>query len=343
MWPLTETTTNQNTFSASVVAALTSVGLCRLTTTQVTFTNREVSVETEFAARNRDGLEKLLSYVRRGSTGRIFLSVINRNFVEFARSWMCNMELLKIDVSTVVWVATDAVAWEAMRAVKGVEVFLLQGMSGAEDEERGSTYGTPGYWDLMLSRAKLVRELLNRGVSVLLFDADQVWLKSPMEDVNNAIVDPDVDVVGTVVSMEEVGGNFVFLRATNRTLVMYSALCDMFEEDYLKHGMDKKDSSTRGKIRNDQTILSSFVHKNEKWRGIYQCKFHALDRDLFLDGRWYKGAYRSNPRTHNPTIINNNYIEGNNDKIIRAIKFGHWFLAQDNQTCSMPNPVKGLQ
>lgn len=307
----------------------------------MTFANHDVELETDFAARNRHGLESLLSYVRTGSSGTIFLSVINRNFISFARSWMCNMELLNIRVKTVVWVATDVVAYDAMKVIPGVQAFLLQGMSGAENEKRGSKYGTPGYWDLMLSRAKLVRELLDRGVSVLLFDADQVWLQSPMYDVSRAVLDPEVDVVGTVVSMEEVGGNFVFLRATNRTRVMYSALCDMFEEDYLKNGMDKKDSSSKMKIRNDQTILSSFVHKNDKWKKLYRCKFHALDRDLFLDGRWYKGAYRSKPRTHYPVIINNNYIEGNDEKIKRARKFGHWFLSADNQTCAKPADVKG--
>jgi len=309
---------------------------------EVHFVPKLMTDESDFAKANREGLGQLLNYSRRYSTGRMLLSVINRNFVPFARSWMCNQEVLGFHPEHVLWVATDQEAYDAMSSVEGAQTIFLHGMGRQEETEEGLNFGTPGYWDLMLSRAKLVRELLDRGVSVLVFDADQTWLQDPMPTLEEALGDPRVDVIGTLVTGDEIGGNFVFLRATNHTQVMYHDLCDNFEGEFLARNMDTRTDTNKELMPNDQTILSHFVYKNKQYAAKYQCEFVVLDRDLYLDGIWYRGKYEDRPRTHYPIVVNNNYISGLANKQKRAVEFGHWFLDDDGVTCIRPEEVRGL-
>lgn len=52
-----------------------------------------------------------------------------------------------------------------------------------------------------------------------------------------------------------------------------------------------------------------------------------------LTTRWYKGAYRTNPRTFDPILVNNNFVEGNEEKIKRAVQYGHWFYDVKHHNC----------
>lgn len=159
-----------------------------------------------------------------------------------------------------------------------------------------------------------------------------------MSIIRDELQDPEVDVVGTVVSLDEVGGNFLHFRPSRRTRKMYHALCDEFETDYAKYKLGERNSTFSRSIRNDQTILSSFLVKNEKWKEVFRCRLGTLDRDRFVDGRWYEGKY---PHRKDPIVINNNYKKSQTKKIDRAKKAGHWFV-QDDGSCVLPDRIQGL-
>ena len=70
-------------------------------------------------------------------------------------------------------------------------------------------------------------------------------------------------------------------------------------------------------------LLSENRFKDES-ETLSECWFPISD---FPNGLWYQGKVDSD----NPVVIQNNYIKGNDRKIERAKKFGHWFLGVDDE------------
>ena len=65
-----------------------------------------------------------------------------------------------------------------------------------------------------------------------------------------------------------------------------------------------------------------------------------LPKSKYVSGRWYDGGVRQDSaevrayvRQHGvPYVINNNWIIGNENKIKRAKRWGHWFLQDFNNS-----------
>lgn len=239
---------------------------------------------SKFLRNHKESFDKMLQYAKLEQGGELAISLVNYNFLPFTRSFMCNVDLFKIRPKGLAWITNDKKALKELEKDKSYGTFYI-GFEGGE-ADRGTTFGTAGYWELMISRAQLVLELLLNNVTVLLFDSDQVWLKDPLVYVAEVIKDAEVDVVGVLTSQNEVGGNFVYLRPTSRVKEMYSALVNMFEADYEKKNIRQLGIKADQTIQNDQTLLSSLVHRNEKWKAKFQCVFRSLDSDIFPDGRY---------------------------------------------------------
>ena len=62
-----------------------------------------------------------------------------------------------------------------------------------------------------------------------------------------------------------------------------------------------------------------------------------LDECHFARGEWYQiEAYRI--RCPHPKVIQNNYLVGNAEKVIRAKQWNHWFLDSDGK-CLLEIPL----
>lgn len=67
----------------------------------------------------------------------------------------------------------------------------------------------------MLERTRLVRDFLDNGVAVFAFETDQVWLRDPLPFVQRIGYSADEgDIVGTLDTLHEIGGNSLFLNPT---------------------------------------------------------------------------------------------------------------------------------
>lgn len=295
------------------------------------FEGRKVEQKQQISAAN---LDRIIELGRRQG-GSVSLTVVNSAFVETARSWICNVDAAGIRPPGVVWITTDDTAYEALREVSNSQTVRMTEFRGGQ-ARAGTSYGTPGYWLLMLERTLLIRAILERGIGVFAFETDQIWLRDPVPFVQRLIHSGDeVDVVGTLDSRHEIGGNFLYLNPTLSTRRVWREVCRRFERAYKGSKMEGHSARVRRYMENDQSTLTKLIFFDEKFKTRNPVVFRALDTELFVDGRWYdkKSKKYLSARSRSPIVINNNFLIGIDNKKKRATEHGHWFLKSDGKTC----------
>lgn len=295
------------------------------------FVGREVKRKQEIGEEN---LKRVIE-LGRSQGGSVSLTVVNSAFVETAMSWICNVDAAGIRPPGVLWITTDEVAYGALRNVKDSQIVRMTEFKGGS-ASKGTSYGTPGYWLLMLERTRLIRAILDRGVGVFLFETDQVWLRNPIPFVKRLVHSGDeVDVVGTMDTRHEIGGNFLYLNPTLSTRRLWGEVCRRFAKAYKDNKMDSHTSRYKRYMENDQSTLTKLIFFDEKFKSMNPVVFRALDIELFVDGRWYEDASKkyTSSRSRSPIVINNNFLIGIDNKKRRAQQHGHWFLKADGKTC----------
>ena len=295
------------------------------------FRGKSVVVKSKISPENLDRIVEL----GRRMGGAVSLTIVNEAFVETARSWVCNVDVAGIRPPGVIWITTDDKSYETLSQVPDSYAINMQEFKGAQ-ASTGTSYGTPGYWLLMLERTQLVQEILQRGVGVFLFETDQIWLRDPVPFVQRLIHSGDeVDIVGTLDTRHEIGGNFLFLNPTLATRRLWSEVCRRFEKAYLDNRIAQRSSSRHKYIENDQSTLTKLVFFDEAFKAKNPVVFRTLDTERFVDGRWYNGRAKStkapfylSKASQSPIVINNNFLIGINNKKQRAIENDHWFLTE---------------
>lgn len=302
------------------------------------FKGDAVSISTSIS------VESLRRIVELGAQGDGFISmtVVNKAFVATARSWICNVDEAGFRPPGVVWIVTDTESRDALQTIPGSETVYLEEFRGG-NETTGTSYGTPGYWLLMLERTRLIREILDRGIGIFAFETDQIWLRDPVPHVKRLIDNGDeVDVVGTMDSRHEIGGNFLFLSPTMATKRLWREVSTRFEKAFYALKMHKRTSLRHHYMENDQSLLTKLIFFDESFKHRNPVVFRALDTELFVDGRWYeypRAKVYSSKRSRSPVLINNNFLIGIEAKRKRALSNGHWFVESDNKTC-IPSAVR---
>lgn len=264
--------------------------------------------------------------------GVVSFTMVNKVFIDTARSWLCNVDLGNMRPRGLLWAVTDRETEEEMRKVDGTEVLMLDEVKGGK--ETGHEFGNPGYWRLMLERTALIGEILRQGIALFAFETDAIWLEDPQPYIDE-LVWQDADIVGTINTRQEVSGNFFYLRPTLATRRLWDEITERFSSAYHSTNWSAKASTSWTYIENDQSQLTKLVLRNDTWRRSYPLSFLTLDMELFVDGRWYspeKGFYTSK-RAREPVVVNNNFAIGVKEKTERAKKTGHWFWDEKEKQC----------
>lgn len=263
---------------------------------------------------------------------RVSITFVNEAFLETARSWMCNTNTGGFRPPGLTWIAIDEVSYNALREDRSSRVVRF---SSIDDRKDGLLFGRAGYWRLMLERVHLIRDLLYAGVSVLLFETDQVWLRNPIFTVEKMIGSgTGVELVATLDAGRQLAGNFLYFRPSLQMRKVYEKVCLVFEEEYKRKKVDSWGPANHSLIDNDQSILSNLVLYNNEFRHKFPITLRILDQEMFACGRWYRNgtAPYNTVRSRSPTLINNNWIQGTTAKKLRLMKHGHWFLT--NGSCN---------
>lgn len=261
----------------------------------------------------------------------ISLTIANEAFLETVKSWLCNVDEGGFRPPGLVWVALDNKSYYHLSEMSNSHTVRLsneEGRGGALD------FAQAGYWFLMLERAYLVRDLLCEGISIFLFETDQVWLRDPLPTIRRLQGNGnEVDLIATLDIGRELGGNFLFLNPSLPMRKLYREVCRRFENKFRMKNVESWHSSKRVLIGNDQTILTHLALYDQLFKRKFPIVLRVLDQDLFVCGNWYRNSSKyNNTRARSPIMINNNWISGVENKKQRLISFGHWFLS--NGTCN---------
>lgn len=322
------------------------------------------------AGRNyREALRKIREFGRSRGTRMVSFTLVTRSFLETSMSWLCNVVVLDITPPAMVFVASDeGVANEVKRFLSKharveqdcVVISMegtMKGVKGKGGKYDGNLdFGSEEYWNLMLVRTILLRDILNNGVSILAFETDQMWLSSPMgyirEEIGHRRASGGVvedyrisDMVVTLNSRNEVAGNFLYLGSSVGTRQLMDVVVERFFSSYTSYvkgmGEGRKGSGFKY-IDNDQSLLTELVLQQD-WAYSLRfpnVKYQVLNRELFVDGRWFmdfedengkrtkRRRYYTSESSLYPVVVNNNFIIGVEKKKRRAERFGLWFVEE---------------
>lgn len=274
-------------------------------------------------------INSLLDFAgKHGNT--VSFTIVNSLFIPIAKSWICNVDVGHFRPPGIVWMTTDDESFEEMKKIPDSYAVRANELEGAKN---GTNFGSFGYWLLMLERTTLIRDILNQGCTVFLFETDQVWLRDPLPYIHRLLhSEQEIDLVGTLDAGRAIGGNFLIIKPTLTMRKIYMEICQRFENTFERF---KDSSRVNSLIQNDQSILSNLVLYEEPFRSRYPVLLRILDTELFACGRWYHGkAGKYNTvKSRSPILINNNWISGISKKTNRLKQFKHWFL-DENDICS---------
>lgn len=264
----------------------------------------------------------------------VSLTIVNEAFLETVESWLCNVDEGEFRPPGLVWVAMDDVSYIQLNNIPNCHTVRL---SGGKGRKRPLDFGKAGYWCLMLERAYLVRDLLNEGVAVFLFETDQVWLRDPLPFIRRLRGNGnEVDLVATLDAGRELGGNFLFLNPSLPMRMLYKEVCRRFENEFQKSKVETWQPDQGRLIGNDQTILTHLALYDHNFKRKYPIILRILDQEQFACGQWYRNPEKYNTtRAKSPIMINNNWITGIARKKARLISYGHWFLTNGKCNSSL--------
>lgn len=262
----------------------------------------------------------------------VSLTMVSSKFIELTRSWLCNVQRGGFVPDNIYWIVLDKISKKAMDATGiGQTVDLTDAINSGNMDIVNILYGQPSYWRLMLLRTRLIRDLLDRGLDVFLFETDQVWLQDPFKFIRREL-HAGADMVGTLDTQHNIAGNTLLLRSVLPTRRMWREVYSRFLASYETNRIDTMSRHSETFVQHDQFQLSDLLMFNTEFRQDYPVALALLNSQLFVGGSWYSGFY-SSEESKRPIIVNNNFISGTEKKKARAIIFGHWFLKRDNRSC----------
>jgi hypothetical protein len=237
------------------------------------------------------------------------------------KSWICNVRLVDEGVlERTLFVASDeTAAIELSRFAPDVNLHTsLENTLFSSALE----YGTYAYFALTLQRLYLVNFLLRHGANIFVIEADAIWFALISEHVNELI-----NAGSAIVSVDDRGGKKPLISAG--FLYLHSSTQDFFHsfvEKYARNLEKYRTETTRidKKDPGEQHLLTRLLRKS------WTHSVDWLDDCRFVRGVWYMSEeYRR--RCPNPIVLQNNYISGVNNKVLRAQQWGHWFLSDEGK------------
>lgn len=255
----------------------------------------------------------------------VMITLINEAYLPFAYNWLCNTARMDIH-KHVVFLTTDVNTKQSLKAnwsnLRAVAIASKNGSEIYESQE----YSHVGYVKLMAERTEAILALLLHKIEILLFEVDALWLSNALTEVMKF---RGFDLVGTSVSQRpgEVAGGFLYLKPTEATTNLWFRLTLEMNE-VLKKVKGKDTTEHVSESTNDQVFLSKLLRESNG-----DIRYRLMPSRTFADGKWYD-LTEMDKDILRPVLINNNWVIGNQKKMLRAKKHKHWFLNASN-SCDM--------
>jgi len=269
----------------------------------------------------------------------IFIMMANRAFLPFIQNWLCNTaDMAGVHMRTLILFSDDA----------GLEMIKLSpfdvmssGVNSHLPTELNANfeYNTFGYWRLVQLRVQVIVNLTRAGIHFLLFEPDALWVQNPLLD---PALFTDADLIGFDDNKGVPGFGWLRVRPNARVLLLFTEMERTFSVQ-MPHGSPPPNSVLA--IQGEQDILHILIQTRAN-KAYKDLTFQMLSQTKYSSGKWYDGGRGGDGIVERkackadgmPFVINNNWIVGNVPKIIRAKRWGHWFVQNelagscDNQT-----------
>lgn len=243
----------------------------------------------------------------------VLVTMVNDAYLPFTYSWLCNTKEMGIHKS-VLFITTDKTSKERLTK-DWPEVSVVYMDTGPINGHQ--VYSHVGYVKIMIKRTEMLLSILLADIEIFLFEVDCLWLANPVPDLQK-ITGFDL-LVNPVSDRDVFAGGFIWLYATNKTKALWKELTE--EMEALGSRIEHKSSSDAvSEAENDQNFFSNLV--NKRYANV---SVKVLPLDVYADGKWYKLPEEKRKQSR-PVVINNNWVLGNEAKIVRAKKWKHWFI-----------------
>ena len=234
--------------------------------------------------------------------GFVNVQVFNRGFLEISKSWICNVRSLKNVLSATLFVVTDSESYTALAQLENVNVVLIEFKS-----PKDMIYGEETYYSFTHFRTDLILKLLKSDINVWSTESDATWFASPWNDMDDT---SDLLLVDNRPERKrhEVSVGMIYLKATTDVISLWENLLNWRRTN---------------PNQEEQNYLSQLVRETK-------ASVRWLSSLEYVSGLWYLDiTLRTGLCKGWEKVIQNNFIIGNDKKIKRAQKFGHWFLKSD--------------
>lgn len=253
--------------------------------------------------------------------GMVMMTFMNKAFVPFLTNWMCHTKSM-VDYSQVLVLVTDkAVHSEITAKYPSLTVMFLSIFKDINTKQR---YCSAGFMRMGIYRTRVVNWIIQENIPVFLFELDAMWTSNPIPFVTSK-KEYDLTIIPTYEKSFELAIGFYYARNTTRLKQFWMELDRRLDSLMTMFSCLDNEEHVRAKD-NDQIVLKELIIEHYGNVIVY-----FLPLTQFLDGKWY---FKPNEdQLKNAFILNFNFVIGVDEKIQRAKKFGHWFVADDNVTC----------
>lgn len=253
----------------------------------------------------------------------VLFGMLNEAYLPFTYSWLCNTKPMGIHAN-VLLLTMDKNSTDLLKR-DWPEVHTVQLNIG--DFRGDQEYSKAGYVKMMNLRTQAINILLRNKIPLLLFETDCLWIRNPVPEVVRAVKGYDILLVKPTHKHGYLGG-FMYLMPGEATLRVWGKLS---EKMFNLHNTltNLKDKDTVADETNDQVFFSTIMEQEKN-----KIKLREFSNKKIVDGKWYSDFTEKDRKEMKPLVINNNWVRGNQKKISRAKKWGHWFVS-DSLKCNM--------
>ena len=253
--------------------------------------------------------------------GFIYLTFVNRSYLPLVVSWICNIK--KVNPRTLqntLFIVSD---YSDARQLRRVQPGILVFVDDVGSESSPLDFNTYAYHNLLHRRLEVQNIIIQGGVNVMLVETDQIWsmratkldkLISGLFETNELLASDELQHAKEKQSL--ICGGFFGLKSTNKTRNYFQGIVE-------HHSNSLKAFKSDGFV-NDQELMS---REARKWN----LTIFWLGPCVYSNGLWYDNPKRL---CDLPMVLHNNWIIGNDKKIDRAKKHGHWYSNAQNTSCA---------
>ena len=255
--------------------------------------------------------------------GFAYLLFTNQAFITLTKNWICNIKSINASIlSRVIMVADSYHTVAELSAFEPSIDFFVYNSIYTED----ATFGTFLYYRIVLERLLVQNLLVQNYINIMIIESDQVWLSDISETLRTAFADGYQIIAGNE-RANEIGteswyicGGFYGMVSTARTRRFFNWYVHLHQNKLMKY----RNKLGQINVENDQALLSRLVKKE-------RLRVHWLHACQYTNGMWYTDEEFRN-KCSSSTVIHNNYIVGNANKVLRAQQWGQWFAGEGSCT-----------